>query len=321
MKTYTIAIEASDVLEFAPGFIKGPKEGASSFVSTLTTKENVQKFQLLIVSGDSYKSVPYYYDSILELFPNIQPSNLLLASRPELLNVDFFISHKVDDLINSSATYKILLAREYRGLCSVDSLSAAHNLISCTVLRMEQIIMTKPKVVCLVGPSGSGKSTICAELCENPYVSMIRSTVTRFRRSDDSDDEYKFVTEAEFKKMIEDHSLVEYTEYAGYHYGIETSEISSITDNGKIAIRPVDIVGAEYCKRFYGKDCLVVFIQREKAKLVESILNRDIPAEDKAKRIMSIEQEYNNASKCDITVSNNGKLKTAVSQIYQLIFQ
>jgi len=86
-----------------------------------------------------------------------------------------------------------------------------------------------PGMVCLVGPSASGKSIICDELVKNPIFRKVKALTTRNPRPDGRDaNEYKFVTDQEFKEAIERGDLVEHTNYAGHLYGIAKSEIQDI---------------------------------------------------------------------------------------------
>lgn len=175
-------------------------------------------------------------------------------------------------------------------------------------------------VVCLVGPSASGKSFICDELVKNPLFRKVKALTTRKPRSDGRDaEEYKFVTGEELAAAIDRNDLVEHTTYAGHMYGIAKSEIQDIWSEGRIALKPVDISGALACKEIYGERCVTIFIRRSKEAIMEALLERNVPVEDKVNRLISLDTELSYEHLCDWTVSNNGSLDHAIQQVLRIV--
>ena len=107
--------------------------------------------------------------------------------------------------------------------------------------------------------------------------------------------------------------------YAGYRYGISKDEIQKIWMDGRIAIKPVDIHGAMACKSVYEDRCVTVFVRRNKEDIVAALLERDVPTDDKVRRLMTLDKEMENEQICDWTVSNNGSLEHAIQQILRII--
>ena len=89
--------------------------------------------------------------------------------------------------------------------------------------------------------------------------------------------------------------------------------------DGRIAIKPVDIHGAMACKSVYGDRCVTVFVRRNKEDIVAALLERDVPTDDKVRRLMTLDKEMENEQICDWTVSNNGSLEHAIQQILRII--
>jgi len=94
---------------------------------------------------------------------------------------------------------------------------------------------------------------------------------------------------------------------------------NALFDEGRIAIKPVDIAGALACKEVFGDRCVTVFIRRNKEKIIQSLLERDGPLEDKVKRLMTLDSELSNEPLCDWAISNNGSLDHAVQQILRIV--
>jgi len=266
---------------------------------------------------------------IRSLLPSIKEANVMLGSRKDLLHVDFLLDDAESNITNSPAKYPVLFTKPWNktveGFLRAADYEEFLHLVEAVSLAP---VADGPKLggaghpgmICLVGPSASGKSFICDELVKNPLFRKVKALTTRPPRPDGADaDEYRFVTEAEFEEAIRSDALVEHTIYAGHGYAIAKQEIESIWASGRIAIKPVDIYGAMACKKVYGDQCVSVFVRRNKEDIISALLDRDIPNTDKARRLMSLDQEMDNEKLCDWTVSNNGSLDHAIRQIMRII--
>jgi len=268
-------------------------------------------------------------NQILTFFPSIDPNNIVLGSRKDLIHADFLLDDAMYNITSSRAEYPVVFNRPWNmsaeGYLRVSSYEEFINLVEAVSLapavetpRLN--IAGRPGMICLVGPSASGKSSISDELVKNPLFRRIRSLTTRAPRPNSNDlSEYKFVTEEQFLQAIDAGVLVEHAVYAGYRYGTSKEEIQSIWADGRIAISPVDINGAMACKSAYGDRCVTVFIRRNKEDIISALLERDVPTEDKVRRLMSLDKEMENEQICDWTISNNGSLEHAIQQILQIV--
>lgn len=253
----------------------------------------------------------------------------MLGSRKDLLHVDFLLDDAVSNISGSPAKYPVIFTRPWNrseeGFLRAADYQEFINLVEAVSLAPAADgpklgAAGHPGMICLVGPSASGKSFICDELVRNPLFRKIRAMTTRPPRSDGSDaSEYIFVSEQEFEAAVQSGSLVEHTVYAGHSYAIAKHEIESIWAEGRIAIKPVDIYGATACKSAFGDQCVSVFVRRSKEDIIAALLERDIPNEEKTRRLLTLEQEMDNERLCDWTVSNNGSLDHAIRQIMRIV--
>lgn len=266
---------------------------------------------------------------ICALLPGIKESNVMLGSRKDLLHVDFLLDDAVSNISSSPAKYPVIFTRPWNrseeGFLRAADYQEFIKLVEAVSLAPAADgpklgAAGHPGMICLVGPSASGKSFICDELVRNPLFRKVKALTTRQPRPDGADaEEYHFVTEREFEDAAMAGSLVEQTVYAGARYAIARGEVESIWAEGRIAIKPVDIHGATACKAAFGDQCVSVFVRRSKEEIISALLERDIPNEDKTRRLMTLDQEMENERLCDWTVSNNGSLDHAIRQIMRII--
>ena len=134
----------------------------------------------------------------------------------------------------------------------------------------------------LSGASASGKTEV-AHVIEKKYgFSRVITVTTREKRVGERDGiDYFFVSKDEFKKLIEEDKLVEYTVYNNNYYG---SKKDQITDNRILVIE------AEGLKSYIAlnNDSIVTFaLLADKETRRNRMINRGDKLEDIEKRLES----------------------------------
>ena len=284
---------------------------------------------VIIASAVYPELMGYRSNRLLASFPRLNPNNIMLGARKDLLYADFLLDDHLDNIRTSPAKYPVLLNRlwndQAQDYLRVSGYQEFIQMVEAVSLAPETRSLSlkkagRPGILCLVGPSASGKSFLCDELVRNPLFRKVRAVTTRKPRAgDETANEYIFATEEEFVGYLSRNELVEHTVYSGCRYGITKGEIEQIWHDGRIAIKPVDINGALACKKMYGDRCATVFIRRNKETIVSALLERNISNTEKASRLLTLDAEMGNESLCDWTVSNNGTLDHAVQQILQIV--
>ena len=178
---------------------------------------------------------------------------------------------------------------------------------------------SKYSVICLVGPSGAGKTLIAEKLSEKIKTTKIRTATTRTRRPGEAEDAYFFLTKEEFASNVESGSFLETSCYAKEMYGTPKHSVDTVISSAGVAVVPIDINGAMAYKEFYGDEVAVIFIQRSKKKVIEGVIERDIPITEKSARIVQLDGEYTNIDKCDFCVINNGDIEKSVDDVVNII--
>ncbi len=116
------------------------------------------------------------------------------------------------------------------------------------------------KVVIISGPSGVGKSTVCKELVRQIGAFLSVSSTTRPQSESEVDGEdYRFISEEEFQKRVENGDFLEHAEVFGNRYGTPRKEVEQALAEGKAVILEIDVQGALVVRNYY-PDALMVFI-------------------------------------------------------------
>lgn len=101
------------------------------------------------------------------------------------------------------------------------------------------------KLVVVSGPSGAGKTSICDELLKRiPNSRWSVSVTTRPKRGHEVDGEaYRFITRAEYDRMVAAGELLEHAEYLGEGYGTPLGPIEEAVAAGEVVIMEIEVQG------------------------------------------------------------------------------
>lgn len=288
-----------------PGFVRNQPvaNGAKSFVSALLQRG----CDVMVMTAVPFNVAEARYEWIRTHFPEIKPENIMMGKRKDVCAVDILIDDAAHNILSSSARFPILMRKpwnkEVTGMLAANNFEDCLNLID-TILRQNgfQRNIVPTDVICLVGPSGSGKHDIIGALCKEGYI------VPRIYTTNPSVKQgyYTVISQDEFEREKDAHHYVETTSYAGFYYGIRCEDMVSLMCarrpvNSKIII-PIDVCGANALQCAYGERVKTVYIKRDRASLVNSILKKDMPDAEKTLRIIALDAEKKNEGLCDYSV-------------------
>ena len=175
--------------------------------------------------------------------------------------------------------------------------------------------------VVLSAPSGAGKTTIARALVErNEDAVFSVSATTRPARDHEVDGvDYHFLSERDFRAMIEADEFVEWAEVHGLLYGTSRKGVESAFDDGLFLILDVDVQGAMQMRQ-HVPDAVLVFVLPPGADaLVERLRDRGTEGEDTlARRIKNARGELEQASKFDYIVVNEN-LEQAIDEVWSIV--
>ena len=104
-------------------------------------------------------------------------------------------------------------------------------------------------MIILSSPSGAGKTTLVKKLSEKDNFEISISHTTRLPRSSEKQNEdYFFVSEDEFKRLINNEEFLEYAKVFNNFYGTTRTPVIDKLNKGKNILFDIDWQGADQIK-------------------------------------------------------------------------
>jgi guanylate kinase len=144
----------------------------------------------------------------------------------------------------------------------------------------------EPLVLIVSGPSGSGKSTLVQKILELPGTMLAVSSTTRPPRKTESNGKwYNFISEAEFRIMIERGEFLEYAQVFGKNwYGTPRKALNEALEQKKDLVLEIDVQGALQVKQKMPGAVAVFVIPPSRQDLERRIRERGLDSEDEIRR-------------------------------------
>ena len=177
-------------------------------------------------------------------------------------------------------------------------------------------------MIILSSPSGAGKTTLVKKLSENDnYEVSISHTTRKPRPNENNSEDYFFVNEIEFKRLITNEEFLEYAKVFRNFYGTTRTPVIDKLNKGKNVLFDIDWQGADQIKNKKLDYKLITFfiLPPSKEVLFERLSNRHI--NDKLiaeERINQFERDVLHWINYDYVVINND-LDKCYSKIINLI--
>lgn len=144
-------------------------------------------------------------------------------------------------------------------------------------------------MVVLSSPSGAGKTTISRAILEKDHnIHLSISYTTRPKRQNEVDGvDYIFVTEPEFKRLIDNNKLLEWAKVFGHYYGTPREQVEALLSKGQDILFDIDWQGTQQLSEKAADDIVSIFILPPSGKELERRLrNRARDPEDEIKKRM-----------------------------------
>ena len=164
-------------------------------------------------------------------------------------------------------------------------------------------------MIILSSPSGAGKTTLVKKLSEKDNFEISISHTTREPRPNEKQNEdYYFVNESEFKRLINNEEFLEYAKVFNNFYGTTRTPVIDKLTKGKNVLFDIDWQGADQIKNKKLDYKLITFfiLPPSKKVLFERLSKRHI--KDKLiaeERMMKFERDVLHWINYDYVVINN----------------
>ena len=119
----------------------------------------------------------------------------------------------------------------------------------------------EPLVLIVSGPSGSGKSTLVQKILELPRtIASVSCTTRPPRKTENKGKEYNYVTEEEFRRMIDRGEFLEHAQVFGKNwYGTPRKWVDQAREQKKDLVLEIDVQGALQAKNNL-PDAIAIFV-------------------------------------------------------------
>lgn len=166
----------------------------------------------------------------------------------------------------------------------------------------------KGKLIVISGPSGAGKSTVVNRAMQGrDDICFSTSVTTRQPRPGEVDGkDYFFITDAQFREMIEQDKLLEHAEYVAHSYGTPREFVERQMDAGMNVILDIEVQGARQVREKMPEAVMIFIIPPDLEELRRRLIKRGTDSlETIEARLLRARQEYGEADFYDYIIVND----------------
>ena len=137
-------------------------------------------------------------------------------------------------------------------------------------------------------PSGGGKTTLIRRLIADPPGAPLHFSVshtTRPMRAGEKDgQEYHFVTDERFRKMVSRRAFLEHNVVHGRRYGTSRAEVLPHLSRGEDVVLDIDVQGARDIRKAYPRAVSIFIVLPNLAELERRLRLRGLDSEAEIRR-------------------------------------
>jgi guanylate kinase len=144
----------------------------------------------------------------------------------------------------------------------------------------------EPLILIVSGPSGSGKSTLVKKLLELPDTMLSISATTRPPRAGEKDGEwYHFVSDREFRGMVDRGEFLEFASVFGLHnYGTPKKWLDEARAQKKDLVLEIDVQGAAQVRKKVPESVAIFIVPPSREELEKRLRARGLDNDEEIAR-------------------------------------
>jgi len=175
----------------------------------------------------------------------------------------------------------------------------------------------------LSAPSGAGKDSVIHALKERGMdFYVVASVTTRAPRPGESDgNPYHFISEEQFKQLVEQDELLEYANVHGNWYGQPRKVIRDNLRIGRDVLLKIDVQGAATVRRKVPEAIFIFLVPSSLEELAQRLAERKTETEaERSRRLADAQEELAQKDWYDyVIVNRQGHLQEAVDQLQAIM--
>jgi guanylate kinase len=181
-----------------------------------------------------------------------------------------------------------------------------------------------PLLIVISGPSGVGKDAVLARLRERgvPAHFTVTATTRPQREVNPADHQFlRFLSEAEFERLLAQDGLLEHAQVYGYRYGVPKTQVSEALAAGKDVIMRVDVQGAATIKRLVPAAILIFLAPPSLEELEARLRSRGLDDPNVIqRRLDAAARELGEQSRFDyVVVNERDQLEKAADRVLEIM--
>ena len=177
------------------------------------------------------------------------------------------------------------------------------------------------KTFVISAPSGTGKTTVCGKLLagDSNLRFSVSHTTRKPRAGEIAGQDYHFVDEAEFERLIEEGAFLESARYTGNLYGTSFGAIRESLDRGFDILLEIEVQGANLIRESDFEAVFIYLLPPSMETLEHRLRDRGTDSESLIeRRLREGHPEIAMAKIFDYAVINDD-LQTAVGEVEEII--